>query len=111
MSILYVDPVHLEKRLPALIAIGIRVIKMHYDKPENSKIHAVYALIPTKRAEWFRSIAEKSAWEGSYVPLIIYKSGTLSILVPRSEVDKEYWEMLARKIIDTIEYPVTIMGD
>jgi len=101
------EPEEIEKRIPNLIEIGIRAVKLCYHK--NSKIYAVYALIPTKWCHWLLDLAYRSEWEGSYIPLIIYKSGVVVVLAPAGEEEK--WEKVRRKISECLSIEVKLAGD
>jgi hypothetical protein len=92
-----------------LLEQGIRAIE---SKEENKgDVLTVFYLIPTLKGDWIREHAKKirSSWEGSYIPLIIYKNETGVILVDYKEVDQ--WSTLTLALQEIFHIPIRARGD
>lgn len=68
-------------QISEFLKIGIRPLKMGEEPWGN--VVAYYALIPTRKGKKWRKLDRE--WEGSYIPLIIYKGGKGAILVGNAE--------------------------
>jgi len=91
-----------------LLEIGVRPITL----PINiGDIKEAYALVPTYKGDWIRDYLRirKTEWEGSYIPLLIYKNGTGAVLVPAGE--KKIWEPIVNKLEEVLEIKIEIRGD
>lgn len=96
------------------IEIGLRpaevpIIPRRYRKNVEEACH----LIPTHKGEWIiESLRKKvTEWDGVHIPLIIYKNGTASILVPHGEEEWEEWKKVRDKIQEVLGIHVKIVGD
>lgn len=112
-------------QIAKFLAIGVR--PMEAPKQEIKKdIAGAYFLVPTFKGEWIRENARKtnSQWEGSYIPLIIYKQKRAAILVPHQDLvaysydslnvgirKVAYWYDLRVKIEEVLKIPVSIVAD
>lgn len=98
------------EQIASFLEIGIRPVPASREYVRGD-IAAVFMLVPTFKGEWIRQHAReiKSTWEGSYIPLIVYKSGVAAILVDHKEVG--LWEDLRRRIEDILGIPVYVRGD
>jgi hypothetical protein len=98
------------KRIASFLEIGIRPIPAPKEYIRGDII-AAFMLIPTFKGEWIRQHAReiKSTWEGSCIPLIVYRSRTAAILVDHKEVG--LWEDLRRRIEGILGIPVYVRGD
>jgi hypothetical protein len=70
-----------------------------------------FMLIPTMEGDWIRQHARRigSNWDGSFIPLIIYRDKTAAILVAHAET--HLWEDLKKKVEDALGMPVYVRGD
>jgi hypothetical protein len=94
-----------------LLKAGIRPLRVPVPKRYRENIAGAYALIPTARGEWIRQHAKDigSKWEGSLIPLIIYRNGEAAIIVPHGEEDK--WAELKQKLEEALKTPIHVRGD
>ena len=94
----------------SLLNIGLRIVDV--SKQENSPAGdaiAGFMLIPTKNGITWREII-KTEWEGSYIPFIVYRSGSAAILVPYGE--EKWWQLnLADKLSLIFNLDVKALGD
>lgn len=99
-----------DTQIAGFLRIGIRPISVP-EKFVTGDILGGFVLIPTFKGEWVRQHAKQinSTWEGSYIPLIIYRNKTATILVDYKEV--ALWEELRGKIEAILEIPVNVRGD
>lgn len=97
-------------QIAKFIEIGIRPAEVP-EREIKGDVDIAYLLVPTFKGDWIRQHAKSinSTWEGSYIPLIIYKSGEAVILVDYKEVN--LWETLRLKIQDALGLPVSVRGD
>ena len=78
--------------IEAFLRLGIRPVRS--SEPNRGDMVAAFFLIPTKTFK-FDELAE-GEWEGSYIPLIVYRTARAAILVPHGEEKK--WLRLASHI-------------
>lgn len=83
-------------QISEFLKIGIRPLKMK-EKPQGDAV-AYYLLIPTRKGKKWRNLDRE--WEGSYIPLIIYKSGKGAILVCNAEKWQKKFCPLVSEILD-----------
>lgn len=98
------------EKVAEFLEIGLRPLSL----PKELCIGDIkegYALIPTYKGEWIREgLKQKGTkWEGSYIPLIIYKSNRAAILIPHDE--REIWKNVRDEIQKVLEIPVELRGD
>lgn len=102
------------EQIDALLEIGLRPIEIPYQFPKGDAI-AGYMLIPTKYSKWWavddsNNGSSESTWEGSYIPLIIYKQNRACILVSYGK--EELWQKaLANPLADILNMAVVARGD
>jgi len=99
-------------QIAKVLEIGIRLIQhMAPKKDIKGDMLAAFYLVPTFQGEWIRQHAKeiKSSWDGSYIPLIIYKNKTAVILVSHNEVYQ--WKVLTSKLSEALKMPVSTRGD
>jgi hypothetical protein len=92
------------ERIGKFLHLGIRPVQFH---EKTGDVVASFLLIPTKKFK-FEELYE-SEWEGSYVPLIIYRTANAAILVPHGEEKK--WKRLAEHIGTIILMETQVIGD
>jgi len=99
-----------DQQIAKFLEIGLRPVEAS-EKEITGDIIAAYLLIPTFKGEWIRQHAKeiKSTWEGSYIPLIIYKGMTACMLVDYKEVT--LWDGLRLKINEILQMPIEAIGD
>ena len=89
--------------------IGLRPLDVTKTQEMRGDMVAGLILIPTRNSEW-RDFAPESPWEGSCIPLIIYKSRRAAILVSYG-YEKLWQTKLCPLIEPIIGMPVTARGD
>ena len=101
------------EQIERILKLGLRpvdVSKMYRTK----EVVSAYLLIPTKDSGWHLIRTE---WDGSYIPMLIYKAHwynikeqSAAILIPYGE--REYWQRaVADKLSEILELNVKAMED
>jgi hypothetical protein len=94
-----------------LVKIGVRAVE-NPEKYVKGDLVATYSLVPmSPRGDWIREHAReiKSSWEGSFIPLLMYRSGVADILVDHQEVQR--WNNLIEKLEAALGIKVIARGD
>ena len=89
-----------------LLRIGLRPIEVTEEL--RGDLVGGCLLIPTKDGDKWRNIPDPG-WEGSDIPLLIYKDNSGCILV--SHGAEEMWKELADKLSEIFQMPVRVRGD
>ena len=89
-----------------LLNMGVRAEKAPFT-PAGDTV-AVYFLIPTRKGDWIRKIPD-SKWEGSYIPLFVYRQGVASILVPYGM--ESTWQTFADRLSKALGMKIIVRGD
>lgn len=88
-----------------LLDLGIRPIKTR--EPKSGDMVASFFLIPTKHFKFNELL--KGNWDGSYIPLIVYRTAQAAILVPAG--DEKDWLRLANHIAAIIKMDTEVRPD
>ena len=94
------------ERVAEFLELGIRPYKTK--EPRSGDMAASFLLIPTKKFK-FKDLMEGTDWEGSYVPLIVYRSARAAILVPAG--DEKRWLRLANHVSRITKLETLVTGD
>jgi len=97
------------EQIESLLNIGLRMVDVTKQEgiPTGDAI-AGFMLIPIKNSEWQR--IKRSKWEGSYIPLVVYRSGNAAILVPYGE-EMRWQAHLADKLSEILGLNVKAIED
>lgn len=93
------------ERVGQFLELGIRPVAMK-DRIQGDMV-AWFMLIPTK-AFRFDELFE-GEWDGSYIPMIVYRTARAAILVPHGEEKK--WLRLANHISAITKLETEVRGD
>ena len=101
------------KQIERILKLGLRPVDVSKTY-QTKEVASAYLLIPTKDSGWHQI---QSEWDGSYIPLLIYKAHwynikeqNATILIPYGE--REYWQHeLADKLSEILELNVKALED